>query len=79
VALAAALPSLPYACGLATTAMLTRDLSREPMTPVDGRLSARRVRPDDDLLEAASAEPSVAAGWLARVARCAAVLRDRSA
>jgi O-succinylbenzoate synthase len=77
VALAAALPSLPYACGLATTSMLTRDLAREPMTPADGRLPVRRVAPDDELLEAARPEQSVAAGWLARLARCASVLRDR--
>jgi O-succinylbenzoate synthase len=77
VALAAALPSLPYACGLATTSMLTRDLTREPMTPVDGRLPVRRVAPDDELLEVARPEPSVADGWLARLARCAALLRDR--
>jgi o-succinylbenzoate synthase len=79
VALAAALPSLPYACGLATASMLTRDVTGSPMTPVDGTLSARRVLPDDDLLDAAGPEPSIAAGWFARLDRCAALLGKRHA
>ena len=41
VALAAALPSLPYACGLATTSMLTADVTRSPL-PADRRGSWRR-------------------------------------
>ena len=36
VALAAALPELPYACGLATTTMFEHDLAAPAMTPVDG-------------------------------------------
>src|SRR5205823_13129750 len=51
VALAAALPELPYACGLATLAALPGDVTREPLAPVDGGLPVRPVAPDDDLLE----------------------------
>ncbi|MER7499121.1 o-succinylbenzoate synthase [Nonomuraea pusilla] len=42
LALAAALPSLPYACGLGTLALLTGDVVDDPLVPVDGRLAVRR-------------------------------------
>jgi O-succinylbenzoate synthase len=77
VALAAALPGLPYACGLATTSMLTSDVATSPLTPVDGHLPVRRVEPDDALVAAATPSPSVVARWTARLARCDAVLRER--
>ena len=38
VALAAALPELPFACGLATVALFTDDVSSAPLLPVDGAL-----------------------------------------
>ncbi len=50
VALAAALPELPYACGLATLGMLPGDVTATPLTPVDGVLPVRAVVPDPDLL-----------------------------
>ena len=50
VALAAALPDLPYACGLATASMLAGDVTRDPLVPVDGMLPVRAVAPDADLL-----------------------------
>jgi O-succinylbenzoate synthase len=50
VALAAALPDLPYACGLATLAALPADVTREPLVPVDGEVAVRPVTPDADLL-----------------------------
>jgi O-succinylbenzoate synthase len=50
VALAAALPEVPYACGLATLAALAGDVTRAPLVPVDGVLAVRRVTPDPDLL-----------------------------
>jgi O-succinylbenzoate synthase len=51
VALAAALPDLPYACGLATLGALPGDVTRSPLVPVDGVLPVRAVVPDTDLLE----------------------------
>jgi o-succinylbenzoate synthase len=77
VALAAALPSLPYACGLATASMLTSDVATSPLTPVKGLLPVRRVEPDDALVAAATPSPAVVARWTARLARCDAVLRKR--
>jgi O-succinylbenzoate synthase len=49
LALAAALPELPYACGLAAR-MPGGDVVAEPLVPVDGHLHVRRVAPDPELL-----------------------------
>jgi O-succinylbenzoate synthase len=50
LALAAALPELPYACGLATALLLTADVTRTPLAPERGVLRVRTVKPDADLL-----------------------------
>lgn len=49
LALAAALPELRYACGLAAR-MPGGDVVREPLVPVDGQIRVRRVEPDPALL-----------------------------
>jgi o-succinylbenzoate synthase len=49
VALAAALPELPFACGLAAR-MPGGDVVRDALIPVDGHMSVRRVAPDPELL-----------------------------
>jgi O-succinylbenzoate synthase len=45
VALAAALPELPYACGLNTATMFTTDVTDVPLVAVDGMISVRPVTP----------------------------------
>ncbi len=50
LALAAALPELPFACGLATVAARTTDVTLDPLVPVDGSLAVRAVEPDRALL-----------------------------
>lgn len=50
LALAAALPELPFACGLATASLLPEDVTSDPLVPHDGALRVRRVVPDADLL-----------------------------
>jgi O-succinylbenzoate synthase len=50
LALAAALPELPYACGLATLGALAGDVTRTPLAPVDGVLLVRVVEPDAALI-----------------------------
>lgn len=65
VALAAALPELPYACGLATVQLLAADVCADPMLPVDGALPVRRPQVDPDLLEAVETAPE---GWRDRMA-----------
>lgn len=67
VALAAALPELPYACGLATVALLTGDVVTEPLLPVNGELPVRRPRPAPELLSAHGAGPQTVARWQQRL------------
>jgi len=50
LALAAALPELPYACGLATLGQLTGDVTGDPLQPTDGMLVLRAVVPEPALL-----------------------------
>ncbi|WP_179722332.1 o-succinylbenzoate synthase [Petropleomorpha daqingensis] len=66
VALAAALPELPFACGLATVALFTDDVTSTPLLPVDGALPV--VRPEPDRLPQVAADPETEARWRARLA-----------
>ena len=68
IALAAALPELPYACGLATAQLFTADLVTDPFLPVDGALEVRRPEPDSALLAAAAGPDDLVARWRARIA-----------
>jgi O-succinylbenzoate synthase len=77
VALAAALPELPYACGLATTSMFTADVVADPWRPRNGVLSVRRVTPDEHAVDTARATADVERRWRDRLAACAVVLEDR--
>jgi len=77
VALAAALPDLPYACGLGTASLLATDVVATPLRPVAGAVSAATaagLRADAGLLAAHRASPARRAWWLDRLARCHAVL-----
>jgi O-succinylbenzoate synthase len=67
VALAAALPELPFACGLATVALFTGDVSSTPLLPVDGELPVTRPLPDR--LADVAADADTDARWRARLAR----------
>ena len=64
VALAAALPELPYACGLGTVAFLTGDVVAEPLAPEGGFLPVRRPAVNDAALAPFECDPGP---WLARV------------
>jgi O-succinylbenzoate synthase len=68
VALAAALPELPYACGLATVQLLTDDVVTAPLLPVDGALPVGVPSVDDAALVRLAADPDRAAHWAARLA-----------
>lgn len=50
LALAAALPDLPFACGLGTAGVFAEDVVADPLLPVNGRLAVRRPVPDPVLL-----------------------------
>jgi O-succinylbenzoate synthase len=64
VALAAALPELPFACGLGTVSLLDGDVTRDSLLPVNGRLPVRPVVPDPAMV---SADEETTAWWLARM------------
>ncbi|QGN35747.1 o-succinylbenzoate synthase [Microlunatus sp. Gsoil 973] len=67
IALAAALPELPYACGLNTIRLLTDDIARQPLIAENGMLPVGRVDPDPDAIRRCTAPDTVAAAWRARL------------
>jgi o-succinylbenzoate synthase len=67
VALAAALPELPYACGLATIQLLEDDVVEESLVPVDGYLPVREVVPAVAKVDAVRADPAVIERWYERL------------
>lgn len=71
LALAAALPELPYACGLATAQLLADDLVADPLLPVDGAIAVRRPEPDPAALARLAAPPELATRWADRAGRVA--------
>lgn len=68
VALAAALPELPYACGLATVQLLTDDVTTQPLLPVDGALPVTVPVVSEAALRRLAATPEREAYWLQRLA-----------
>jgi O-succinylbenzoate synthase len=72
--LAAALPELPYDCGLATVSLLSLDVALDPLVPVDGSIGVRRVVPNGRVFVDYAASPEREAWWLARLERCYALL-----
>ncbi len=67
VALAAALPSLDHACGLATVQMLTDDVAVEPLLPVNGLLPVRPVVVSEAALARLAPSPDRVAWWERRL------------
>jgi O-succinylbenzoate synthase len=79
VELAAALPALPYACGLATVGLLARDVAKQPLLARDGALSAADARGlvvDEATLRELAAPEDRRDWWLDRIRRCHALLVD---
>jgi O-succinylbenzoate synthase len=71
VALAAALPELPYDCGLATMSLLAGDVTAAPLAAEDGMLPVRAAAVDPGRLSAYEADPSP---WVARMRAAAEFL-----
>jgi O-succinylbenzoate synthase len=71
-ALAAALPSLDYDCGLGTSSLFLDDVAE--LRPVDGSISAARVTPDAAALDRLAASDDRRDWWLDRLSRCHQVL-----
>jgi o-succinylbenzoate synthase len=77
VALAAVLPELPYACGLATVQLLEADVLDDSLLPVDGALPVRRPAVDPARLAAVEAPARRQEHWRRRLAEVDAVRQDR--
>jgi O-succinylbenzoate synthase len=73
VALAAALPDLRYACGLATMSLLTGDVTADPLAEQAGYLPVRRPPVDPQRLAQWQSDP---APWRTRVAEAADFLGE---
>lgn len=78
VALAAALPELPFACGLATVQLLSGDVVGQPLLPVNGELAV--VRPTIDFEALARLRPGQDRidAWSQRLAQIEALGQDQS-
>ena len=73
VALAAALPDLPYACGLGTMSLLTGDVTADPLAESGGELPVRRPAADPGVLARWEADP---APWRERALAAAEFLTN---
>ena len=74
VALAAALPELPYACGLGTATLLEEDVTDEPLVPERGEIGVRKVAVTDEKIRAAGLTDERKEFWLKRARRAGASL-----
>lgn len=68
VALAAALPELPYACGLNTAPLLADDVTDDPLVAVGGTIAVRDVEVVGTHLARLAAAPEVLTAWESRLA-----------
>lgn len=76
LALAGALPDLPFACGLGTVTLLDGDVVAEPLLPAAGFLPVlpHPPQPDPELLAAATVSADIQQRWFDRLRRVAALL-----
>ncbi|MHA7132090.1 o-succinylbenzoate synthase [Oerskovia turbata] len=79
LALAAALPELPFACGLATAQLLVHDVVDEPLLPVGGEIAVRRPEPSAAALARAAAGSAAVERWTDRHERVGALLDGAAA
>jgi O-succinylbenzoate synthase len=77
VALAAALPQLDYACGLATLSLLEGDVTSDPLTPVDGYLPVLAKPPVPDRIEEYESDV-LSEAWISRYGRVLSKLSQQS-
>ncbi len=74
LALAAALPQLPYACGLGTATLLSTDVASSSLTPAGGRIQVPSTAPEPDHYDRVAADRATRSHWLDRLQRVAALL-----
>jgi len=75
LALAAALPDLPFACGLGTASLLTADVTSDVLRPNAGYIQVPDRAPRPDRLAAVTADTATTRYWLDRLHRVAELLR----
>jgi O-succinylbenzoate synthase len=78
LALAAALPELPFACGLGTVELLAGDVTGDSMVPLAGAIALRDLTIDPELLDRWQAPGARLHWWRERVIRCHAHLRNQA-
>ncbi|GAA4655386.1 o-succinylbenzoate synthase [Arthrobacter cryoconiti] len=74
LALAAALPQLPFACGLGTVSLMAGDIVNPSLVAVAGGIAVREVAADSDLLARFAAPAQRQHWWRERLGRCHAKL-----
>lgn len=74
VALAAALPELPYACGLGTLSLMDGDVVRDPLGERGGEIEVRRPVVDEEALRRFAAPPDLEDAWRRRAVDAQAFL-----
>jgi len=74
LALAAALPDLPLACGLATGSLVIADVTGDRVVPVAGALTVRAAAPEPDAVMAVAMAPAELESWRQRLAQAHAAL-----
>jgi o-succinylbenzoate synthase len=74
LALAGALPELPYACGLATVELLDGDTCSESLVPVGGMLPVMARAPEPDRIDDVRADETTTTWWERRLTDAQEVL-----
>ncbi|MFW0169727.1 o-succinylbenzoate synthase [Rothia sp. P4278] len=77
-ALAAALPELPFGCGLGTVSLFKQDVSAFPLVAENGNLPLPTVEPDAGLLDQLLAPPDRQRWWHERIFACYRLLERES-
>ena len=77
LALAAALPELPFACGLSTVELMVGDVSPDSLVPLAGSIALRDLTVEPDLLDRWQAPADRQQWWQDRLARCHGLLTAR--
>lgn len=75
-ALAAALPKLPYGCGLGTVSLMAKDVTTHPLVARDGELPLPDITPETPLLKEVAASPDRTAWWHRRIEACYRLLEQ---
>jgi len=70
LALAAALPELPFACGLSTVELMAGDVTNDSLVPQAGSIALRDLMVDPTLLDRWQAPADRQRWWRERVIRC---------